>query len=326
MVFPHYFHLFGFRFHPHPVMELIAYSGGFQLYLYLRRRQPRDAVPFEQNMWLIVGCVFGALIGSKLLAWVESAPEYWQHRHELAAWLGGKTIVGGLLGGWAGVEIAKKFMHIRRSAGDLFVYPLILGQSIGRIGCFLTGLDDHTCGIFTSLPWGVNFGDGPRHPTQLYEILFLLILGLGIYLFERSVRNSLSRPAWEAHRDVEMGESHLDSQNPSSSDENDLSERAPGRAPQAGRLNHFLSPQSIVLSPFQPLRGGVRFRFYMIGYLGFRFFIEFIKPRFAPYAGLSAIQLASLIGIIVCVTELLSGRGLDAAEPATEHVPTEAPA
>jgi phosphatidylglycerol---prolipoprotein diacylglyceryl transferase len=27
---------------------------------------------------------------------------------------------------------------------------------------------------------GVNFGDGPRHPTQLYEILFLLILGFAI--------------------------------------------------------------------------------------------------------------------------------------------------
>jgi len=312
MTFPHYFHIFGFRLHPHPVMELIAYSGGFQIYLYLRRKTPRAGVPFEQNMWLIVGAVFGALIGSKLLAWIESAPDYWQHRHELAAWLGGKTIVGGLLGGWAGVEIAKKFMHIRRSTGDLFVYPLIFGQCVGRIGCFLTGLDDHTCGNFTSMPWGVNFGDGPRHPTQIYEILFLLILGLGIYLFENSAQSWFSRPACGARRDAQKPESLFESQNIVPDHNDPLPARAPERTPQAGRLNQ--------------LRGGTRFRLYMLGYLGFRFFIEFIKPRFAPYAGLSAIQLASLVGVVICTTHLLTGRGLDEVDKESQHIRAEAPA
>ena len=74
-------------------------------------------------------------------------------------------IVGGLLGGWAGVEIAKRVLRIRYSTGDLFVFPLVVGMSIGRVGCFLTGLDDHTCGTWTGLPWAVDFGDGPRHPT-----------------------------------------------------------------------------------------------------------------------------------------------------------------
>ncbi|MBD2022216.1 prolipoprotein diacylglyceryl transferase, partial [Leptolyngbya sp. FACHB-36] len=47
--------------------------------------------------------------------------------------------------------------------------------AIGRVGCFLTGLSDRTYGIATSLPWGIDFGDGVlRHPTQLYEIAFLL--------------------------------------------------------------------------------------------------------------------------------------------------------
>jgi len=317
MTFPHYFHIFGLRLHPHPVMELIAYSGGFQIYLYLRRKTPRASVPFEQNMWLIVGAVFGALIGSKLLAWIESAPDYWQHRHELAAWLGGKTIVGGLLGGWAGVEIAKKLMRIRQSTGDLFVYPLIFGQCVGRIGCFLTGLDDHTCGNFTSMPWGVNFGDGPRHPTQLYEILFLLILGSGIYLLEHSIitgaySRKFSRPACGVRRDAQKPELLLESQVTFPNQNDPPPDCALGRAPQAGRLNQ--------------LRGGTRFRLYMLGYLGFRFFIEFIKPRFAPYAGLSAIQLASLVGMIVCITHLPTGRGLDEVDNASQHIRAEAPA
>src|ERR1044071_1367969 len=108
MTFPVYFHLFGQRIHPHPVLELIAYAGGFQLYLGLRRRWKGPVTPFEKQMWVIVGCVFGALVGSKILAWVESWPEYWAawRAGHVEAVLGGETIVGGLLGGWGGVEIA----------------------------------------------------------------------------------------------------------------------------------------------------------------------------------------------------------------------------
>jgi phosphatidylglycerol:prolipoprotein diacylglycerol transferase len=185
MTFPHYFHIFGLRVHPHPVMEVLGYTAGFQLYLLLRRRWPGIQAPFEQGLWLIVGAIFGALFGSKLLAWVESWPDYWQlwqANHDLSAFFGGKTIVGGLLGGWLGVEIAKKLLGIRFSTGDIYVFPLILGMSIGRIGCFLTGLPDHTYGNHTSLPWAVDFGDGPRHPTQLYDIVFLSVLGLLLLL------------------------------------------------------------------------------------------------------------------------------------------------
>jgi prolipoprotein diacylglyceryltransferase len=55
-------------------------------------------------------------------------------------------------------------------------------------------------------------------------------------------------------------------------------------------------------------RSGALFRLYLGGYLCFRFLIEFIKPRFNPYLGLSAIQIASLIGAIVCIVQLLSTR------------------
>lgn len=263
MTFPHYFHFFGASIHPHLLMEFIGYTGGFRLYLYLRRRQPRAAIPLENNLWIIVGCIFGALIGSKVLAWIESAPDYWQHRDHWQIWLEGKTIVGGLLGGWAGVELVKRILRITRSTGDLFVYPIIFGQCFGRVGCFLTGLSDHTYGNFTRLPWGVNFGDGPRHPTQLYEILFLLLLAGSIWIFERT------------------------------------------HAPQ---------------------RGGVRFRIYLMSYLLFRFAIEFIKPVFTPYAGLSAIQFASFCGAMICAWQLLSGRGLDEAAPQSISTLTLKPA
>ena len=91
--------------------------------------------------------------------------------------MAGKTIVEGVVGGLAAVEWVKRCMGVTRSTGDLFAIPLAVGIAIGRVGCFLSGLGDHTFGLSTNVPWGVDFGDGiPRHPTQLYEILWLLFL------------------------------------------------------------------------------------------------------------------------------------------------------
>jgi phosphatidylglycerol:prolipoprotein diacylglycerol transferase len=163
MTFPVYFNFAGFQLHPHAVMEVLAYTGGSQIYFFLRRRAKRIAppVPIEANLWILVGCIFGALFGAKILALLESWREVSAELNagNAAALLGGKTIVGGLIGGWIGVEIAKKAQRIRRSTGDLFVFPLIFGVAVGRIGCFLTGLADHTCGVATSLPFAIDFGD-----------------------------------------------------------------------------------------------------------------------------------------------------------------------
>ncbi|MES2392766.1 MAG: prolipoprotein diacylglyceryl transferase family protein, partial [Acidobacteriota bacterium] len=92
---------------------------------------------------------------------------------------GGKTIVGGLLGGWMGVELVKALRGVKGRTGDLFAVPLCVGIAVGRLGCFFAGLADDTYGVATSLPWGVDFGDGVRrHPTQIYEFLFLCGLAL----------------------------------------------------------------------------------------------------------------------------------------------------
>jgi prolipoprotein diacylglyceryltransferase len=95
--------------------------------------------------------------------------------------MGGKTVVGGLLGGIAGVELVKLAIGEKRATGDLFALPLCVGIAVGRVGCFLAGLPDHTYGLATRLPWGVDFGDGVRrHPTQLYEIVALALIALWI--------------------------------------------------------------------------------------------------------------------------------------------------
>jgi phosphatidylglycerol:prolipoprotein diacylglycerol transferase len=70
------------------------------------------------------------------------------------------------------VELAKASLLIRVKTGDSFAVPVAASVAIGRLGCFSAGC---CYGTETSLPWGVNFGDGlRRHPTQLYESAFHL--------------------------------------------------------------------------------------------------------------------------------------------------------
>jgi len=187
MTFPVYFWLGSLRIHPHFLFESLAYAVALRLVL---RNVRKDSIASAQRTSVIVGGMVGALLGAKALVWLQHIDLLWQNPQQLLfILLQGKTVVGALLGGVIGVEITKKIIGVNRSTGDVFVYPLIVGTAIGRIGCFLTGLSDQTYGIPTTLPWGVNFGDGiPRHPTQLYEIIFLLILMLFLHLRSRYQR------------------------------------------------------------------------------------------------------------------------------------------
>lgn len=85
-------------------------------------------------------------------------------------WTLGHSIAGAVAGGIVAVELYKFAHGIRGSTGVVFVGPLALGITIGRLGCFFAGLPDYTYGTPTHLPWGIDFGDGIfRHPVQLYE-------------------------------------------------------------------------------------------------------------------------------------------------------------
>jgi phosphatidylglycerol:prolipoprotein diacylglycerol transferase len=189
MSFPVYLHLGSFRLHPHLVFETLAYAVAFRVYLWLRKRK-RDAIGDANRWWLIAAAAMGAAAGSKILYWFEDPQLTIQNHRDPAYLLGGKTIVGALIGGLAAVEWMKKRLKITSRTGDLFAVPLCIGIAIGRIGCFLTGTEDHTAGVITMLPWGVNFGDGVlRHPTQLYEIAF--VLALSIFLWRKMQRPHL---------------------------------------------------------------------------------------------------------------------------------------
>jgi len=164
------------------VCETLAYFLGYRYYAYLRRHTT-DLISSHNRLIIFIGAAAGAFLGSHVVGVLENPPLL--THFNLLYFMSNKTIIGGFIGGLIGVEFTKKRIGVTASSGDMMVYPLILAMIIGRTGCFLAGLGDGTFGTPSNLPWAINFGDGiPRHPTNLYEIVFWICLWLSLYFIE----------------------------------------------------------------------------------------------------------------------------------------------
>lgn len=148
------------------MLSAIATSG------WLIRRQQQ---PLPLDVWQRVSLLLGAFCGSMIAAKLPYVWSDWESLRSGRALLdNGKTILAGMVGGYFGVELAKLLTGIRMKTGDSFAVPVAVGIAIGRLSCFHAGC---CFGTETTFPWGIDFGDGlPRHPTQLYEIAFHLVM------------------------------------------------------------------------------------------------------------------------------------------------------
>jgi len=167
------------------VFEVLAFFIGFRYFLWLRKKRG-DAIKTPNRTWIIIGAIIGALIGSRLIGGLEDPTQITKANNVLFYFYQNKTVLGGFLGGLTGVEIVKKIIKEKGASGDLFVYPIILALIIGRMGCFSMGIYEETYGTVTTLPWGMNLGDGlVRHPVSLYEIIFLWVLWVCLWIVQK---------------------------------------------------------------------------------------------------------------------------------------------
>lgn len=175
MTFPIQVELLGHFFYLHFLFETLAFFVGIRIYYLLKKKQKNKSISEVDRLYIMLGAMVGALIGSRVIAALET-PQL-LHKISLLQAYQNKTIVGGLLGGLFGVEITKKIIGVKISSGDLYVLPILIAMIIGRIGCFSMGIAEPTYGIETTSFTGMDLGDGKmRHPIMLYEITFLLIL------------------------------------------------------------------------------------------------------------------------------------------------------
>jgi phosphatidylglycerol---prolipoprotein diacylglyceryl transferase len=121
---------------------------------------PRQSFELPYIAALVFGAGIGAYIFGTLNLWFSGMPGI------------ARSVEGALAGGIIAIELYKWLHGIQLRTGARFALPLAIGVAVGRIGCYLAGIDDFTYGTPTTLPWGHDFGDGVlRHPVQLYESL-----------------------------------------------------------------------------------------------------------------------------------------------------------
>lgn len=101
--------------------------------------------------------------------------------------LGGRTVLGGLLGGWFAVEFAKRALGIRQPTGDGFALPLAIALGCGRLGCLAAGCcAGERC---EAAWWAATDAEGrSRVPVQAIEALFHGIAALTLAILVRRPR------------------------------------------------------------------------------------------------------------------------------------------
>ena len=119
-----------------------------------------------------LGGLLGALVGAKLgyilaeLPWLLHAPD------AVRRMLYGKTILGGFLGGYGGVELGKAIIGYKSATGDVFARIVPAGLVAGRLGCALNG-----CCLGVQVDearwWAMHDAEGvARVPSTALEAIF----------------------------------------------------------------------------------------------------------------------------------------------------------
>jgi phosphatidylglycerol---prolipoprotein diacylglyceryl transferase len=185
MKFPFYLQIGETKILLHTLMEPLAFFIGFRYFLWLKKRKG-DILKDDNRTWIIIAAIFGALLGSRLVGGFEDPIKLSGAKNWLIHFYSNKTVLGGFLGALFAVELVKKIIGVKTASGDLFVYPILLALIIGRIGCFSMGIYEDTYGYPTVSVFGMDLGDGiARHPVTLYEIFYLMVSWMFLYLLEQ---------------------------------------------------------------------------------------------------------------------------------------------
>ncbi|MDQ3880046.1 MAG: prolipoprotein diacylglyceryl transferase [Chloroflexota bacterium] len=169
----------------HDAFTVLGLLAGLVVYY---RALGRERMLEPRIVVISLAALVGGAIGARLITAWEHLPYYAALGEVPFTYVishSGKSILGGLVGGYLATVLAKRALAYTASTGDYYAAAVPLGLAIGRIGCFLSELP---LGTPTSLPWAMTVSpeaasafarcpgcDGPMHPSMLYEIGFNLV-------------------------------------------------------------------------------------------------------------------------------------------------------
>ena len=133
-------------------------------------------------MLVVIGALAGGFLGAKLAYLLAEGANAWTQPDRWLRLLTGKSVLGGLLGAYAGAELMKRHHGIRKHTGDGFAATLPFGLLLGRIGCTL-----HGCCLGRPMengPFAVCDASGAaRWPAPHVEAAFQLVMLVTLVTF-----------------------------------------------------------------------------------------------------------------------------------------------
>lgn len=158
-----------FILYSYPLLMGIGWGVAYQIFFHYF---PAQYKKFDASL-LFWGSFLFAWIGAKLLFLLTSESSLYSN---WSFWTGGGFV---FYGGFLGVAVflgLLKLMQFKLSLDKLWAMlpALVFGHAIGRAGCFLAGC---CFGAPSEMWWSIHLHGVDRHPTQLLEMLGLLILG-----------------------------------------------------------------------------------------------------------------------------------------------------
>lgn len=217
----------------------------------------------ERLLVIYIAALVSAFLGAKIVYFAAEGWMFWDAPERWMIWATGKTILGALLGGYAGVELAKKLTGYTQATGDWFAVIAPVGIVLGRIGCLLHGC----CLGQVCAPawWTIRDARGvTRWPAVPVEIGFNLVaLGVfaGLHFYRRGAEGNERAAEENGKTNVPPSSSHF-------------------RLRLCGKKGAPLA--------------GQHFHLYLMAYGAFRFAHEFLRatPRMA--GSFSGYQIAAL--------------------------------
>jgi len=151
-MYPELFTIFGYTISTFGLMLAIAFLVGSWI---AGVRMEEEGLDREQASTLLIYVIIGGILGSKLYFAVDVSIRDDRPFLELFFARDGITWYGGLILGTVVGAIGCRIHGISvKVFADCAAIAAAVGQSIGRIGCFLVG-DDY--GRVTDVPWGIRF-------------------------------------------------------------------------------------------------------------------------------------------------------------------------
>ncbi|HUY93283.1 MAG TPA: prolipoprotein diacylglyceryl transferase family protein [Pirellulales bacterium] len=162
---------YGLPIRGYGTMLLLGVISGVWLATYRARRLGLDPeIIISLAFWLFLAGIVGARLFYIIEYWSDyQRPTAWETFKEVINFTkGGLVVFGSAIGaGLALIVFVRKYRLPGLALADLIAPSLMLGQALGRVGCFLNGC---CYGGVCDLPWKVQFPfDSPPYVEQVRE-------------------------------------------------------------------------------------------------------------------------------------------------------------